>query len=136
MIVELVEELREAGRGHSPLERFARICVRWTDLATQWGTAAAHIRSAQGFLERSRSGEPQTSALHDTLAPVVEALIAEGHIPDQDIDYAILLWVDIFDERAVVDLTSTLGWTSRHVARALSGSVLAILRAGSRTDEG
>jgi AcrR family transcriptional regulator len=131
-IGELVTGLQSAAEGSGrALDRFARIGGRWTELATEWGTAVARIRSAEGFLERARRGEPHTSALHKILAPAVEALVAEGEIPHQNVDYAVLLWINVFDERGVVDLTSTLGWTSRRVARALSGSVLAALRAGS-----
>ncbi|HJQ48167.1 MAG TPA: TetR/AcrR family transcriptional regulator [Amycolatopsis sp.] len=136
-IGELVDELRNAADGPgTALERFGRIGTRWAELATLWGTAAAQIRSAEGFLQRARRGEPKTSALLATLGPVVEALAAEREIPRQNVDYAVLLWINVFDERAVVDLTSTLGWTSRRVARALSGSVLAALRATHGSDPG
>ena len=131
-IGELVTELQSAVEGPgSAQDGFVRIGMRWTEMATEWGTAVARIRSAEGFLERERRGEPRTSALHKILAPVIEALVAEGDIPHQNVDYAVLLWINAFDERGVVDLTSTLGWTSRRVARALSGSVLAALRASA-----
>ena len=94
-----------------------------------WAAAVNRTRSAEGFLERVRRGEPITSALHRVLTHTLNALIADGVIPDQDPDYAALLWATLFDERMLVDLTSTLGWQSDEVADALSTQLKAALRA-------
>ncbi|AKE01096.1 hypothetical protein XU06_29400 (plasmid) [Rhodococcus erythropolis] len=112
----------------APLQRFLSVSQRWTELATEWGTAAAQIRSARGFLERARQGEPHTSALYDILSPIIDTLADAGEIACRDRDYAVLLWVNVFDERGIVDLTSTLGWTSKRSAKMLSASVLAALQ--------
>ncbi|KAA9162604.1 TetR/AcrR family transcriptional regulator [Amycolatopsis acidicola] len=103
--------------------RFADTCARWVELAQHWGRAATRIRSPEGFLERVRAGDPPTSELHAALAPVVRELIASGEIPDQDTDYAILVWITLFDERVIVDLTE-LGWPVSRIAQTLSASVL------------
>lgn len=63
----------------------------------------------------------------DTLEHTIA--VEETVIPDQDPDYATLLWATLFDERMLVDLTSTLGWRSDEVADALSTQLMAALRA-------
>jgi hypothetical protein len=76
-----------------------------------------------------RAGDPPTSALHAALAPVVDELVADGVIPKQDTDYAVLLWITLFDERVIVDLGTGLGWPPGRIAGALSASLLAAWRA-------
>lgn len=122
LIDQLVTELR-AVPGDGP-GKFTEICARWVDLTLRWGRAATRIRSPEGFLERVHAGDPPTSALHAALAPVVAELTKAGDIPQQDTDYAILLWTTLFDERVIVDL-SALGWPPARITQALAASVLA-----------
>ncbi|HVV12158.1 TetR/AcrR family transcriptional regulator [Amycolatopsis sp.] len=122
LVDELVAELTAVpGNGTG---RFTEICARWVNLALQWGRAATRIRSSEGFLERVRADDPPTSALHAALAPVVGELAKAGEIPPQDTDYAVLVWITLFDERVIVDLAA-LGWPASRISHALSGSVLA-----------
>ena len=78
-----------------------------------------------GFLERVAAGDPPTSALHAKLAPVVEELVVAGVIPRRDPDYAVLLWITVFDERVIVDLAETLAWRAERIARTLTASLMA-----------
>lgn len=126
LIDELVAEL--TGITSRGTERFNTIGRRWVDLAIQWGRAATRIRSSEGFLERVAAGDPPTSALYAALAPVVEELVESGAIPKQDLNYAVLLWITVFDERVIVDLAE-LDWPPRRISRALSASLLAAWQA-------
>jgi AcrR family transcriptional regulator len=129
LIDELVAELEAtSGRGHGRT-RFEQVCRRWVELVVRWSRAATRIRSAEGFLERVRAGDPPTSALHAALTPVVAELAADKDIPDQSIDYAVLLWITIFDERVIVDLTDSLGWRPARIAQTLTASLLAAWQA-------
>ncbi|MFB4295023.1 TetR/AcrR family transcriptional regulator [Actinomadura sp. NTSP31] len=124
MVDELVAELEDISDRHHGVERLRLIGERWVALAVHWGRAATHIRRPEGFLERVRAGDPPTSALYHGLAPTVTELVAQRIIPDQDIDYAILLWITLFDERVIADLTAVPGWTARRIARTLTTSLL------------
>ncbi|MFF1257558.1 TetR/AcrR family transcriptional regulator [Streptomyces sp. NPDC058321] len=111
------------GRG-----RFEEVCRRWTKLAAGWGRAVIHIRNPIGFLTQVHLGEPVTSALYDVLAPVVSELVEDGVCPGTDLDYAVLVWVTLFDERAITDLLD-LGWSVDQVSARLSDSALRALGA-------
>lgn len=91
------------GRG-----RFEEVCRRWTRLAAGWGCAVIRIGSPIGFLIQVRSVEPVASALYDVLARVVSELVEDGVCPGIDLDYAVLVWVTLFDERAIIDLLDPL----------------------------
>jgi AcrR family transcriptional regulator len=130
LIEELVAELGAISTRSRGIARLEQVGERWVSLALHWGRAATRIRSAEGFLERVRAQDPPTAALYRALAPVVEDLVAEGVLPEQDLDYAVLLWITVFDERVIVDLASSLGWTSSRIARSLTGSLLGALAAG------
>lgn len=110
------------------VKRFEKIGQRWVELAIRWGRAATRIRSSDGFLERVGAGDPPTSALYAALAPVVEELVEGGAIPKQELDYAVLLWITVFDERVIVDLAG-LGWPPCRISHALSASLLAAWQA-------
>ncbi|MEU7811795.1 TetR/AcrR family transcriptional regulator [Pseudonocardia sp. NPDC049154] len=129
---ELVAELGAVPADVRGLDRFTRMSGRWVALAAGWGRAATQMRSPTGFLERVRTQEPVTSALHGVLAPVVRELVADGVCPEQDVDYAVLVWVTLFDERVVVDLLA-LGWSPAEVAAHLQRSVLGALGATATT---
>jgi len=133
VVATLVAEFESLTRRYRGLALFEQICFSWVDLSRSWAKAATFIRSAEGYLERVREGEPVVMALHErALGVAIDQLIEDGVIPDQDRDYAILLWVTIFDERVVVDLTSTLAWDLDRVAAVLQASLLAALRSPSQ----
>ncbi|MFC0037639.1 TetR/AcrR family transcriptional regulator [Actinomadura rayongensis] len=124
LIGELVAELNDVSDRHHGLDRLRLIGERWVRLAVQWGRASTRIRRPEGFLERVAAGDPPTSALHAGLAPVVRELVDAGTIPAQDLDYAILLWITVFDERVIADLTAGPGWTPERIATTLTASLL------------
>ncbi|NGN63584.1 TetR/AcrR family transcriptional regulator [Streptomyces sp. A7024] len=134
LVAGLTGDLAAASARTRGLRRFEAVCEAWTACAVRWGRAATHIRSAEGFLERVERGESGTTALYRQLAPVVAELLADGEIPEQDERYAVLMWVTVFDERVMVDLTRTLGWSARRIARELSASLLGAL--GRQGDAG
>lgn len=132
---ELVGDLEKISVRVHGRQRFEAACARWSDLAASWGRAATHIRSAEGFLERARRGDPPTSALYGALAPVISELITANVVPEQNVEYAVLLWVTIFDERVIVDLSTTLGWSPRQIGHALAQTTLtALTRPGWQPD--
>jgi len=128
MIDELVARFAasDRARGRARLEQ---INDRWADLALRWGRASVHIRSSEGFLERMRASDQPISELYAALSPVVDDLVVDEVIPKQDLNYALLLWITIFDERVIVDLAG-LGWTARRISRTLTASLLAAWQAG------
>lgn len=107
---------------------YQRVCHEWVDHSSEWAASVVHIRSPQGFLVRVRDGEPVTSQLFNVLASVVEMLIDDGVIPPQNTELAILTWITLFDERVLLDLELTLGWSSDMIADHLAQRVLAALR--------
>jgi AcrR family transcriptional regulator len=120
LIEELTAEIAAA-------DGFEEACRIWVRQAARWSKAAVRIRSAEGFLARYQHGERRIVAIYETLAPFITRLIDEGRLPRQPIDYAILMWITIFDERVILDLLATAGWTVDMAARELTGSVLALL---------
>jgi AcrR family transcriptional regulator len=130
LIDELVDDLGRVSARARGRRRFDAICDRWAACAALWGRAATHIRSADGFLARVHHADPPTSALFGILAPAIEEIIEDGTIPAQDTDYAVLIWITIFDERVIVDLAETLHWPTKRIARTLLASVLGALGHG------
>lgn len=49
-------------------------------------------------------GDALSSSYHRLLTGILDQLIAAGVIPALDTDYAVLLWLTIFDERVFVGL--------------------------------
>ncbi|TNC25123.1 TetR/AcrR family transcriptional regulator [Amycolatopsis alkalitolerans] len=127
LIDELVDDLGNVSARARGRRRFEAICDRWAACAALWGRAATHIRSAEGFLARVHHADPPTSTLFGILEPAIEEIIEDGTIPAQETDYAVLIWITIFDERVIVDLSETLRWSTKRIARTLSASVLGAL---------
>lgn len=123
----LVSEVALLLETYQGLELFQRISQTWVDVASTWARAATFIRSAEGYLERVHAGDLLVSRLDGVLRPVFVQLVRDGVIPEQDLDYAVLIWVTMFDERVLVDLESSLGWSPSTTARTLSTTVLAAL---------
>lgn len=126
LIERLTSELA-AVTGADPLSRLQEACRVWVLQGARWARAAVRIRTAEGFLARHQRGDERIVAIHDTLAPFVTALIDAGQIPRQPVDYALLMWITVFDERVMLDLLATAGWTVDMTARELTGTLLAML---------
>ncbi|MFC0248113.1 TetR/AcrR family transcriptional regulator [Citricoccus parietis] len=123
-ISKLIARLTQLSEEFSGLELFQRMCDDWVLLASQWARAAAFIRSPEGFIERVRHGDPHMGQLYDLLRPVVSGLMTDRVIEERNVDYGVMLWATLFDERVIVDLESGLGWASTSIARRLSATFL------------
>lgn len=130
-LVRELGDLRQHDQTGGPTRRLEQISRVWVELVMRWGAAAIPIRSAEGFLARVQADDPPTAALRAELGSVFQELVDLNTVPAQDVDYAILLWITIFDERVMIDLADTLGWTSRRIARTLLASLLGAWQSGS-----
>jgi hypothetical protein len=110
------------------LQYFEAVCARWADQALSWGPAYVYARSPRGILERLYAGDDMIVRLCDLLRPALEALAASGHIADINLDFGLLVWITIFDERALLDMRDGLGLSSGQLAEAASQAVLDTLR--------
>ncbi|WP_298228972.1 TetR/AcrR family transcriptional regulator [Gryllotalpicola sp.] len=128
-VTHLVAEFEETlvtSRGRTA---FDRVCAAWVKTSIGWARAATFIRSAEGYLERVRRGDDLLVRLHQLLTTVIGQLVDDGDLPRQDVEYATLTWVTLFDERVLVDLESGLGWGWKKISRHLSATTLAALGA-------
>jgi AcrR family transcriptional regulator len=130
-----VVAVEHAADGLTGQARMRAVCQAWVRQADMWGPAAVWIRSPSGIVERYGARDPVVTANWRVLAPVVDEMVALGEIPPQPIEYAVLMWNTIFDERVILDLRRAAGWSSRRVARWLTESLWQVLShpAGSGT---
>ncbi|GGN21870.1 AcrR family transcriptional regulator [Actinoplanes campanulatus] len=127
LVGDLLEAFDRLPGGGDPLADVRAVCREWVEQASRWGAAAVHIRSPRGVLARRGEEDPFVGGLYERLARLVEAAIASGAVPRQDVRFAVLMWVTIFDERVVVDLTRTLAWSADEAAEHLTGALLRVL---------
>lgn len=126
-LISQFEEALETSRGRTA---FDRICSTWVTTAASWARAVTFIRSAEGYLERVRREDEVVTRLHRLLTTVIGQLVQDGDLPAQDVDYAVLMWITLFDERVLVDLETSLGWTWERISRHLSATLIAALSSG------
>ena len=124
---QLTAALGSVAHSRTARGRFDRACEKWAEQALDWGPAIVHIRDWRGFLQRLRDRDPAIIALYAALEPIVLALIADNVLPEQDIEYAILVWITLFDERVILDLGEAKGWHSARIAKQLGSTVLRAL---------
>jgi AcrR family transcriptional regulator len=101
----------------------------WVQTVLDWGPALAHLRSPDGFLARRRRKEPDVTRSLAHIEPAIKALLtcAAGRPPRADeLSYIVSVWNALSDPREVVDLSTTLGWSSRRIIEHLQGSLIAI----------
>ncbi|MFJ1455930.1 TetR/AcrR family transcriptional regulator [Nocardia sp. N2S4-5] len=126
-IEQLIAALDAVDPGLEPVQRFHRCCQTWVEQAMQWGPAVRYVRSSKGFVERLADGDESITALHDHLTGVLDALARAGQTTEYDLTYAVLLWITIFDERVVYDLTEHRRWSpaevTDHLTRAVAGAL-------------
>lgn len=122
-----VEAVEQAGGHQVGAERMRAICRAWVRQADQWGPAAVWIRSPRGIVQRYSSEDPVVIANWRVLAPVVGQMVEQGEIPAQPIEYAVLMWNTIFDERVILDLRRGAGWSHLRVTRWLTESLWQVL---------
>lgn len=113
--------------GDDPISDIRVLCHEWVAQATRWGAAAVHMRSPRGLLARRNVEDPFIGGLYDRLARLVETGMTRGRLPQQDVRFAVLMWVTIFDERVVIDLTTALGWSEKTAADHLTEALLRML---------
>lgn len=129
--MQIIDDLTAAlplREDHEPLEYFEAVCARWADQALSWGPAYVYARSPRGILERLHAGDEMTVRLCNLLRPALEGLVASGHIADINLDFGLLVWLTIFDERALLDMRDGLGMRSGQLAEVASQAVLDVLR--------
>lgn len=97
----LLADLDAISASHAGLKLFDAVCKRWFEHMEDWAVPAAMIRSAKGYLERYQT---------------------------QDHDYALLMWITLFDERVYLDLRRAKGMTPVGAGHQLSQTVLGVLR--------
>ncbi|SDP16832.1 DNA-binding transcriptional regulator, AcrR family [Nakamurella panacisegetis] len=111
--------------------RFESVCALWVGRSSRESAPVRFLRSPEGVLERAHRGDPSITALVSALGLVVAALIDEHVVPDQDLTAAVLIWITLFDERTVVDLSRTHGWTTHKITDYLGRALLGALGAES-----
>ncbi len=127
----LIDEIVQTRAHLRGLACFHQVCLLWATRAATVSADARYIRSPAGFLQRLQQQDPQITLLSDNLQFILQDLSSEGTLPSLDgvrLDTAALLWVTLFDERMIVDLTRTQGWTASHTADFLGSAVLAGLK--------
>jgi AcrR family transcriptional regulator len=117
--------------GVDPVAELRALCREWVVRAARWGAAAVYTRSPRGVLARRDGGDPLVVGLYDRLAVRVEAGIAAGVLPVQDVRFAVLMWATLLDERVVIDLVGS-GWAAEDVVERLTGALLRVLGASGR----
>jgi AcrR family transcriptional regulator len=124
----LLSDLAALSGRHRGDELLRATCDAWIRRALPAARAAALIRSADGYLERVRAGDPFVRRLHhEILVPILEQLIEDSVLPDQDREYAALIWITLFDERVLLDLGVALGWESVRISDTLRGTLVSAL---------
>lgn len=127
-VATLITRFTELREEYSGLELFQQMCEQWIAIASQWARAGAFIRSPEGFIERVRHNEPLITQLYSLMRPVVSDLMSAGVVQERNVDYGVMLWATLFDERVIVDLESGLGWKTTAIARRLSATYLDAMR--------
>ena len=114
-----------------PRQRLEGLCRLWVETAIEWGPAAVYLRSPFGVLQRFRTGNPLLVRVMAVTTEILDALVESGDLPQQDTEYASFVWITLFDERNIVDLHHTAGWSADVIAERLTATLLAALGAGS-----
>jgi len=127
LIAGWVEAVERAAGHQEGIDRLRAICRAWVRQADEWGPAAVWIRSPWGVVERYTAEDPVVVANWRVLAPVVHQMVDLGQIPPQPVEYAVLMWNTIFDERVILDLRRGAGWSQRRATRWLTESLLQVL---------
>ncbi|MDI6102076.1 TetR/AcrR family transcriptional regulator [Actinoplanes sp. NEAU-A12] len=127
LIADLLAAFDRLPAPEDPVAAIRAVCQEWVTQASRWGAAAVHVRSPRGVLARRGAADPVVGGLYDRLDGLVEAAITGGRVPPQDVRFAVLMWVTIFDERVVVDLTHTLAWSADQAAEHLTEAFLRVL---------
>jgi AcrR family transcriptional regulator len=128
LIKDLTTALQAVPRDGDARSRLHAMGQVWVGKVDEWGPSAVRMRSHRGLLERVNEQDSPMKALYGTLEPVIREMIADGYLPRQPINFAVLMWVTIFDERVILESRRVLGWGKRRTASQLTAAVVAILQ--------
>jgi AcrR family transcriptional regulator len=126
-ITALTAAIDELEPDDDPRRRFGAICERWIDRSIRDSAALRFLRSPEGVLERAGRGDPVVIGLLRSLEQAITDLVTAAVVPAQDVTAGALVWITLFDERIVIDLGRTAGWTTHHLTQYLGGAVLGAL---------
>lgn len=124
---QLAAALGSVARSRTARGRFDGACRKWAEQALSWGPAIVHIRNWRGFLHRLHDQDAAIMAIFAALEPIILALTEEGVLPEQDTEFAVLVWITLFDERVILDLGESKGWSGGRIARQLGSTVVRAL---------
>jgi AcrR family transcriptional regulator len=127
IVTALTNDLRELTLELTGNELLQAMSMRWIHGSEVWASAGRHVRSTEGFLQRTRDGVRYAVEHYDVLNGAIDKFVASGLIPELDRDYAVLMWITLYDERVFVDLRG-LGWNSERMAVRLAADLLAVFR--------
>ncbi|MEV5842374.1 TetR/AcrR family transcriptional regulator [Streptomyces sp. NPDC051985] len=125
----LVTSLEALPEKHRGIELFNETCRVWLTATEPWARAAIRYRPSEGYLERRAAGRPLIVRLDASLRFVLKALVELDIVPPQDLSAATLVWITLFDERVLIDLTEAAGWSLDQVIDHLSVTLLMSLGA-------
>ncbi|MDF2443851.1 MAG: hypothetical protein JWR01_2054 [Subtercola sp.] len=127
-LASLIDEFSRLTDQHGGLDLYERMCEAWVEMASGWARAGSFIRSPEGFIERVTKKDVLITRLYGLLRPVVQSLMSDGVVAERNVDYAVLLWVTLFDERVFIDLEIAMAWNVTATAKRLSATYLDALR--------
>lgn len=130
----LTDRLTADGQTFEGRELFEQTCRVWVESALAWSDWAAGFRSGEGFLVRSRRTGTNEHRQYNFLVRVLDSLISTGEIPAQDVGYAVVVWVALFDERVMCDLTFQ-GYKPAIIADRLLSDLWSILLQGQEVHD-
>jgi AcrR family transcriptional regulator len=97
--------------------------------ADRWGPGMIHVRSPIGFLARRRAGDRIIVTVSDLASEVIISGMEELGLGLRDLDFALLLWNDIFDPREIAELRSVQKWSVEEVSDRLTSAFIGAISA-------
>lgn len=97
--------------------------------ADRWGPGMIHVRSPIGFLARRRAGDRIIVTVSDLASEVIISGMEELGLELRDLDFALLLWNDIFDPREIAELRSVQKWSVEEVSDRLTSAFIGAISA-------
>lgn len=124
LVDDLAERLQTVRDTHVGQAAILAMCREWVELACEWGPAAVYVRSPRGLVERMHAADPILERIWTVVQPAVTEAIERGELPPQHVEYAVVVWLTLLDERVVVDLHRYLGWSPSRIADHLGTTLL------------
>lgn len=110
------------------------VTAEWIRITRERGQAMVQLRSQRGLLERLRAGDPIITDTCAYLEPALLDIIEEEKLPPETLEVGLFLWNITFDQREILDLFNTLGWSDEQVLDRLLRTYHAGLRAALADD--